>query len=70
MGIIPMVNGGRLMSLLNRLSAMAQVYLVERFILRRSFERIYLILGGHIYFQTLSAAVQLDLLPFLSQAGA
>lgn len=41
--------------------------LTERFLLRRQIERFYLVLGGHIFFQTLSAAVQLDLFTLLSR---
>src|SRR5437588_9797911 len=42
-----------------------QRYLLERVLLRRPYERMYLILGGHIFFQTLSAAVELDLFSLL-----
>lgn len=38
--------------------------------LQESWERMYLVLGGHIYFQTLSAAVQLDLFTILSKQGS
>jgi SAM-dependent methyltransferase len=44
-----------------------QRYLLERVLLRRSYERMYLILGGHIFFQTLSAAVELDLFSLLAK---
>lgn len=37
--------------------------------LRQAWERLYLVLGGHIYFQTLSAAVRLDLFTLLSKRG-
>lgn len=37
---------------------------------RESWERLYLVLGGHIYFQTLSAAVRLDLFSLLSKHGS
>ncbi len=37
---------------------------------RESWERLYLVLGGHIYFQTLSAAVRLDLFGLLSKHGS
>jgi hypothetical protein len=43
---------------------------VEGFLLRRRIERLYLVMGGHIFFQTLSAAVQLDLFTLLSKHGA
>jgi tRNA A58 N-methylase Trm61 len=38
----------------------------ERFLPKPPIERIYPLLGGHIYFQTLSAAVQLDLFTLLN----
>lgn len=38
-------------------------------LLRQSWERLYLVLGGHIYFQTLSAAVRLDLFTLLARRG-
>ena len=41
--------------------------LAERVLLGRMLERTYLILSGHIYFQTLSAAVQLDLFTVLGR---
>jgi len=44
-----------------------QRYLLERVLLRRPYERMYLILGGHIFFQTLSAAVELDLFSLLAK---
>jgi ubiquinone/menaquinone biosynthesis C-methylase UbiE len=37
--------------------------------MRRALDRFCLILGGHIFFQTLSAAVQLDLFTLLSRRG-
>jgi len=50
-----------------RVSNWIQRYLLERVLLRRSYERMYLILGGHIFFQTLSAAVELDLFSLLAK---
>jgi precorrin-6B methylase 2 len=44
-----------------------QRYLLEGILLRRSYERMYLIVGGHIFFQTLSAAVELDLFSLLDK---
>jgi len=44
-----------------------QRYLLERVLLRRPYERMYLVLGGHIFFQTLSAAVELDLFSLLAK---
>jgi hypothetical protein len=38
-------------------------------LLRRRIDRFRLVLGGHIYFQTLSAAVQLDLFSLLDENG-
>ncbi len=40
---------------------------IERLLLGRMLERAYLIISGHIYFQTLSAAVQLDLFTRLAR---
>jgi ubiquinone/menaquinone biosynthesis C-methylase UbiE len=42
-----------------------QLHLIEDGLFRRQFERAYLILGGHIFFQTLSAAIELDLFSLL-----
>jgi len=42
---------------------------MERCVLRRQIEKYYLVMGGHIFFQTLSAAVQLDLFTLLAQKG-
>ena len=39
----------------------------ERWFLRRRLARIYQLMGGHIYFQTLSAAAQLDLFTLLAR---
>lgn len=52
---------------LNRIGNWVQRFLLERMLLRRAYERMYLILGGHIFFQTLSAAVELDLFSLLEQ---
>lgn len=38
-------------------------------LLRRRIDRFRLVLGGHVYFQTLSAAVQLDLFSLLDEEG-
>jgi ubiquinone/menaquinone biosynthesis C-methylase UbiE len=45
------------------------VQLLERWLLRTRFERLYFVLGGHIFFQTLSAAIELDLFSLLAQHG-
>jgi cyclopropane fatty-acyl-phospholipid synthase-like methyltransferase len=37
--------------------------------LQQDWERLFLVLGGHIYFQTLSAAVRLDLFTLLAKRG-
>lgn len=42
---------------------------VEGVLLRRQFERLYLVFGGHIFFQTLRTAVQLDLFSLLAKEG-
>ena len=39
----------------------------EGVLLRKQIERLYLVMGGHIFFQTLSAAVELDLFTLLSK---
>jgi ubiquinone/menaquinone biosynthesis C-methylase UbiE len=43
--------------------------LLERTVLRRPLAHIYHMSGGHIYFQTLSAAVQFDLFTLLGRRG-
>ncbi len=40
---------------------------LERFVFRKQFEKMYLLMGGHIFFQTLSAAVQLDLFTLMAR---
>jgi DNA-binding Lrp family transcriptional regulator len=42
---------------------------IEGVVLRRQVERLYLVFGGHIYFQTLRTAVQLDLFTLLEKEG-
>lgn len=42
---------------------------VEGVLLRRQVERLYLVFGGHIFFQTLRTAVQLDLFTLLAKEG-
>ena len=41
----------------------------DEFMLRREWERLYLVFGGHIFFQTLRTAVQLDLFSLLDKSG-
>jgi ubiquinone/menaquinone biosynthesis C-methylase UbiE len=53
----------------NRISNWVQVNLVERLLIRRSAEKMYLVLGGHIFFETLSAAVEFDLFGLLDKEG-
>lgn len=38
-------------------------------VLRRQTEKFYMVMGGHIFFQTLNAAIQLDLFTLLSRHG-
>src|SRR5690348_9868432 len=56
----------------NRLRAWAQSLLqrVTAFLMQSQMERFHLVIGGHIYFQTLSAAVELDLFSLLSEHGS
>ena len=42
---------------------------MEGVILHREVERLYLVFGGHIFFQTLRTAVQLDLFTLLAKEG-
>lgn len=56
-------------SLFRRSFALAWQQLLERWVLRRQLARMYHLIGGHIYFQTLSAAVQLDLFTLLARRG-
>jgi len=56
-------------SLAHRVANWVQIWLGERFLLKPSFERMYLVLGGHIFFQTLSAAIQLELFPLIEKNG-
>lgn len=50
-----------------KVSNWVQRCLIERVLLRRLNQRLYLLVGGHIFFQTLSAAVELDLFSLLDQ---
>ena len=43
--------------------------LLERWCLRHPLTQLYHLIGGHIYFQTVSAAVQLDLFTLLARRG-
>jgi precorrin-6B methylase 2 len=50
-----------------RTSGKGREDLVEDILFKEDMERFYLIFGGHIFFQTLSAAVRLDLFSLLSE---
>jgi ubiquinone/menaquinone biosynthesis C-methylase UbiE len=52
-----------------RLRTWVQARVVDQFLLRRAAKRTYSIVGGHIYFQTLNAAVELDLFTVLDEHG-
>ena len=57
-------------NLFRRSLSLAWQRLQERWLLRRPLAQMYHLIGGHIYFQTLSAAVQLDLFTLLARRGA
>ncbi len=38
-----------------------QAYVIEGFIAKRQIEKFYMVFGGHIFFQTMRVAVELDL---------
>ena len=50
-----------------RMCAFATTHFVEGFVIRRQVEKFYLIMSGHIYFETLSAAVEFNLFGLLSK---
>ncbi|MEO5719095.1 MAG: methyltransferase [Chthoniobacterales bacterium] len=50
-----------------KISNWFQRILIERVLLRRLNQRVYLLMGGHIFFQTMSAAVELDLFSLLDR---
>ena len=50
-----------------RAYAFGVTHVVEGVLMRRQAEKFYLIMSGHIYFETLSAAVELDLFGLLKQ---
>jgi hypothetical protein len=50
----------------NRFAVLRQ-RIMERFFLQRSLERFYLVFGGHIFFETLYAAVEFDLFTKLDE---
>jgi len=49
--------------------ALPATRLFESVVLRRQAERLYLVFGGHIFFETLRTAVQLDLFSLLEREG-
>jgi SAM-dependent methyltransferase len=51
----------------NRWCSLWTTHVVEGLLLRRQIEKFYLIMSGHIYFETLSAAVEFDLFGLLSK---
>jgi SAM-dependent methyltransferase len=53
----------------DRFVALPTTRFIEGIILRRQVERLYLVFGGHIFFQTLRTAVQLDLFTLLAKEG-
>ena len=61
---------GALERLRDRYVALPLTRFVEGVLLRRQVERLYLVFGGHIFFQTLRTAVQLDLFTLLAKEGA
>jgi hypothetical protein len=60
---------GRLRKFRNRYLTIPATRFVEGVVLRRQVERLYLVFGGHIFFQTLRTAVQLDLFTLLQKEG-
>lgn len=61
--------GRRVGAFWNRAVALPLRRLMENIVFRRDLERLYLTIGGHIFFQTLSAAVQLDLFSRIERSG-
>ena len=45
------------------------IHFYERLLVRKKAEKLYLVLGGHIFFQTLAAASELDLFSMLAASG-
>jgi precorrin-6B methylase 2 len=54
---------------LQRIANWIQLHWIERGLLRRPYEKMYLIMGGHIFFQTLSSAIELDLFSLVHKHG-
>jgi hypothetical protein len=59
----------RLKTLWARLFTLPLLRFKDEVLLRRQWERFYLVFGGHIFFQTLRTAVKLDLFSLLSKQG-
>lgn len=53
----------------DRIIGMPLIRFFYDFVLQRQTERLYLVFGGHIFFQTLRTAVQLDLFSLLDKEG-
>lgn len=62
-------SGKGLSRLWDRYVVLPSTRFVEGVVLRRQVERLYLVFGGHIFFQTLRTAVQLDLFTLLAKEG-
>jgi SAM-dependent methyltransferase len=60
---------GALGNAIARYITMPMTRFIEAVVLRRQVERLYLVFGGHIYFQTLRTAVQLDVFTLLEKEG-
>jgi len=52
-----------------RIELFLRTRIAEKLLFRRQIEKFYLIMGGHIYFQTLAAAVELKLFTTLNERG-
>lgn len=62
-------SGNGLSRLWDRYIVLPTTRFIEGVVLRRQVERLYLVFGGHIFFQTLRTAVQLDLFTLLAKEG-
>ncbi len=60
---------GALSRLVDRYLRLPATRFVEGIVLRRQAERLYLVFGGHLFFQTLRTAVQLDMFTLLAKSG-
>lgn len=57
------------MEFFDRAVKLPLIRFAEGVLMRRQMERLYLVFGGHIFFQTLRTAVQLDLFTLLDRKG-